>query len=53
MQQRHVLIGLRQTFGMMLIYIPIQLYLVDAFQYAASALAAAAVRSTFIQKSKC
>ena len=29
---------------MMLIYIPIQLYLVDAFQYAASALAAAAVR---------
>jgi len=31
------------TFGLMLIYIPIQLYLVDAFQYAASALAAAAV----------
>ncbi|KAF8517948.1 MFS general substrate transporter [Hysterangium stoloniferum] len=31
------------TFGMILIYIPIQLYLVDAFQYAASALAAAAV----------
>jgi len=31
------------TFGMILIYIPIQLYLVDAFEYAASALAAAAV----------
>ncbi|KAF8577723.1 multidrug resistance protein 4 [Ramaria rubella] len=34
------------TFGMMMMYIPIQLYLVDAFdafQYAASALAAAAV----------
>ncbi|KAF8512601.1 multidrug resistance protein 4 [Hysterangium stoloniferum] len=31
------------TFGMILIYLSVQLYLVDAFQYAASALAAAAV----------
>jgi hypothetical protein len=35
---------------MMLIYIPIQLYLVDAFQYAASALAAAAVRPARIPR---
>ncbi|KIJ55217.1 hypothetical protein M422DRAFT_57770 [Sphaerobolus stellatus SS14] len=31
------------AFGLMWVYIPVQLYLVDSFQYAASALAAAAV----------